>query len=142
MTEFTPYASLGGGLLIGLSAVILMLFNGKIAGATGILGGILPPFASDWGWRLAFILGAIMAPVLLVASGKVAIDVQVPVSNAGLVFGGLLVGIGVVYGSGCTSGHGICGLARLSPRSFVATLVFMLFTGLTVYIVRHVIGGL
>ncbi len=142
MTEFTPYASLCGGMLIGLSAVLLMLFNGKIAGATGILGGILPPFAPDPGWRLAFILGAILAPVLLVSSGQVTIDVQVPVSHAGLVSGGFLVGIGVVYGSGCPSGHGICGLARLSPRSFVATLVFMLFTGLTVYIVRHVAGGL
>lgn len=142
MTEFTPFMSTLGGILIGLSAVLLMVFNGKIAGATGILGGVLPPVASDWAWRAAFLGGAILAPVLLVNLFSLKIDVTVPVSNLWLIIGGLIVGVGVVFGSGCTSGHGICGLARFSPRSAVATITFMIFTGLTVYVVRHLIGGL
>jgi uncharacterized protein len=140
MTEFTPFASLGGGILIGLAAVLLMALHGRIAGMTGILAGLLPPVAPDWAWRAAFLVGAIAAPALLLASGgSVAFDA--PVSTTALLIGGLLVGIGVTYGSGCTSGHGVCGMARLSPRSIVATLVFMGSAFATVFVVRHVIGA-
>jgi len=142
MTEFTPFLSTLGGILIGLSAVILMALNGKIAGATGILGGVLPPVSSDWAWRAAFLAGAVLAPVLLVNLTSLKIDVTIPVSDLWILIGGVVVGVGVVFGSGCTSGHGICGLARFSPRSTVATVTFMIFTGLTVYIVRHIVGGL
>lgn len=139
-TEFTPWMSLFGGVLIGISAVLLMAFNGRIAGMTGIITGILPPFSSDWPWRIAFLSGAVIAPVLFLAAGGV-IPYAVPVSLPLLAFGGLIVGVGVYYGAGCTSGHGVCGMARLSPRSIAATLIFMLTTGLTVYVIRHVLGA-
>ena len=112
MTEFTPFLSTLGGVLIGLSAIILMAFNGKIAGATGILGGVLPPVSSDWAWRAAFLAGAVIAPVLIVNLTSFKIDVTIPVSDLWILIGGVVVGVGVVFGSGCTSGHGICGLAR------------------------------
>ncbi len=114
ITEFTPYMSLGGGILIGLAATLLMAFNGRIAGMTGILGGILPPVSSDWPWRAAFLAGAIIAPMIYVMSGN-TIGFSVPISTGALVIGGLIVGVGVMFGSGCTSGHGVCGMARLSP---------------------------
>lgn len=136
-TEFTPWLSLGGGVLIGLSATILMWLNGRIAGMTGILFGIIPPFAPDWSWRAAFIAGAVIAPLIWIALGN-PIAFAVPVSNPALIAGGLIVGIGVTFGGGCTSGHGVCGMARLSPRSIVATVVFMAVTFATVFIVRHV----
>lgn len=136
-TEFTPWLSLGGGVLIGLSATILMWLNGRIAGMTGILFGIIPPFAPDWSWRAAFIAGAVIAPLIWIAAGN-PIAFAVPVSNPALIAGGLIVGIGVTFGGGCTSGHGVCGMARLSPRSIVATVVFMAVTFATVFIVRHV----
>jgi len=139
VTEFTPWMSLFGGVLIGISAVLLMAFNGRIAGMTGIITGILPPLSSDAPWRIAFLLGAIIAPVLFLAGGGV-IPYAVPVSLPLLAFGGLIVGVGVYYGAGCTSGHGVCGMARLSPRSIAATVTFMIVTGLTVYVVRHVAG--
>jgi len=140
MTTFTPLASLAGGALIGLAAVLLMAFHGRIAGMTGILAGLLPPVASDWPWRAAFILGAIVAPMALGLTGAmVAYDSPVPAPW--LVVGGLVVGAGVYFGAGCTSGHGVCGIARLSPRSIVATLTFMVSTAVTVYVVRHVAGG-
>ncbi len=141
-TAFTPFASLAGGVLIGIAAVLLMTFHGRIAGMTGILtGALLPADRDDWTWRAAFIAGAVLAPIVyLVATGAMP-DLQVPVTRTMLVVGGLLVGIGVTVGAGCTSGHGVCGLARLSPRSLVATITFMLATGLTVFILRHVIGG-
>lgn len=138
-TEFTPWMSLFGGVLIGISAVLLMAFNGRIAGMTGIITGILPPFSSDWPWRIAFLSGAVIAPVLFLAAGGV-IPYAVPVSLPLLAFGGLIVGVGVYYGAGCTSGHGVCGMARLSPRSIAATVTFMIFTGLTVYVIRHIAG--
>ncbi|MDF2369169.1 MAG: YeeE/YedE family protein [Rhizobiaceae bacterium] len=141
ITEFTPYMSLGGGILIGLAATLLMAFNGRIAGMTGILGGILPPVSSDWPWRAAFLAGAIIAPMIYVMSGN-TIGFSVPISTGALVIGGLIVGVGVMFGSGCTSGHGVCGMARLSPRSIAATLVFMVSTGITVFVVRHIIGGI
>jgi uncharacterized membrane protein YedE/YeeE len=140
MTDFTPIQSLVGGVLIGLSAVLLMALHGRIAGMTGILTGVIPPVASDWAWRAAFLAGAVVAPVIYLAAGG-TIPFDVPVSTRALVFGGLLVGIGVHFGNGCPSGHGICGLARLSPRSLAAVLTFMLAAFITVFVVRHVIGG-
>lgn len=139
MTAFTPLQSLLGGGLIGLSAVLLMAFHGRIAGMTGILTGILPG-AESRGWRLAFLAGAIVAPALIVGLGAdIPFATETPLFW--IVVSGLVVGIGVTFGGGCTSGHGICGNARLSPRSIVATLTFMLTTGLTVYVVRHIFGG-
>jgi len=136
MTTFTPFQSLFGGVLIGLSAVLLMALHGRIAGMTGILSGIIPPLAPDWQWRAAFLAGAIAAPILfLLAGGEIAFSV--PVSTGALILGGLLVGIGVHFGNGCPSGHGICGLARLSPRSLVAVVTFMAAAFVTVYLTRH-----
>lgn len=141
MTEFTPALSLLGGTLIGLSAVLLMAFHGRIAGMTGILTGLLPPVASDWRWRAAFLVGAIGAPSLLLALTGLSLPYSIPVPLPWIVVGGLVVGVGVYFGSGCTSGHGVCGLARLSPRSLVATLVFMGTAFLTVFVVRHLLGA-
>ena len=140
-TIFTPWQSLAGGALIGLAATLLMLSLGRIFGATGILSGLvsLGP-AQDRVWRLALLLGMVSGPLaVLLLTGQMP-TVQVPVSALMLVIGGLAVGAGVTYGSGCTSGHGVCGLARLSPRSFIAVLTFMIATAATVYILRHVIG--
>ncbi len=141
-TAFTPFQSLAGGVLIGLGAVMLMATLGRVMGATGILAGIVSPASSsDLGWRLAVLLGMISGPVVLFLTGGYVTEVQVPISTPMLAIGGLIVGVGVTYGSGCTSGHGVCGMARLSPRSIVATLTFMLGTGITVFVIRHVIGG-
>ncbi|SFO53948.1 hypothetical protein SAMN03159463_02177 [Mesorhizobium sp. NFR06] len=140
MTDFTPLQSLLGGAVIGLSAVLLMVLHGRIAGMTGILTGILPPVSSDWPWRAAFVVGAIAAPLLMLLAGR-EIPFRVPVSTLALVAGGFLVGIGVHFGGGCPSGHGICGMARLSPRSFVAVVTFMATAFVTVFIIRHVMGG-
>ena len=142
ITPFTPWASLMGGVLIGLASVLLMRTLGRIMGATGILSGFLVPVSGqDWAWRAALLAGMATAPaVMMVATGSMP-AVQVPVSTAMLAVGGFLVGVGVVFGGGCTSGHGVCGMARLSPRSLAATLTFMLATGVTVYVVRHVAGG-
>lgn len=141
-TAFTPFEALLGGSLIGLSAVMLMALHGRIAGATGILAGLVPPkIAPDWSWRAAFLLGAVSGPLaFMIATGRMP-SIEVPVSTAAMAISGLIVGIGVTFGSGCTSGHGVCGLARLSPRSLVATLVFMAATFATVFVVRHVLGG-
>lgn len=141
-TTFTPAASTLGGVLIGLSAVLLMAGLGRIMGATGILAGaILPASRSEASWRWAVLAGMLTGPLLLaVATGRPP-EISVPASMPLLVIGGLLVGIGVTLGSGCTSGHGVCGLARLSPRSLVAVPVFMAATLLTVYVVRHAMGG-
>lgn len=140
MTDFTPFQSLFGGALVGLSAVLLMAFHGRIAGMTGILSGVIPPLSPDWQWRAAFLAGAVVAPLLVIAVGG-PIAFNVPVSTLALVGGGFLVGIGVYFGGGCPSGHGICGLARLSPRSVVAVATFMITAFATVFIIRHVIGG-
>lgn len=139
MTEFTPFLSLLGGILIGLSAIVLMALNGRIAGMTAILSGVVPPLPSDWEWRAAFLAGSILAPMIYVLAGG-TIEFAVPISSTALVIGGLIVGVGVSFGSGCTSGHGICGMARFSPRSIVATLVFMISTFITVFVVRHMVG--
>lgn len=139
-TEFTPWASLGGGVLIGISAVLLMAVRGRVAGMTGILSGLIPPFSSDWSWRAAFLVGAIIAPMGYILSGS-TVPFAVPVSTTALMFGGFIVGIGVYYGAGCTSGHGVCGMARLSSRSIAATMIFMIACFVTVYVIRHVLGG-
>jgi uncharacterized protein len=141
MTEFTPYASLFGGTLIGLSAVLLMYFHGRIAGMTGILNGVIPPIARDWQWRAAFLTGAVLAPVIYIFVFKGKVDFAVPVSTLALIIGGFLVGIGVTFGNGCPSGHGVCGISRLSTRSIAATATFMATAFVTVYVLRHVIGG-
>lgn len=140
MTEFTPLQSLLGGGLIGLSAVLLMAFHGRVAGMTGVLAGFLPGTDSR-GWRIAFLIGAIAAPALIVALAGFDIPFESTTPLPWIVVSGLIVGIGVTFGSGCTSGHGICGNARLSPRSIIATLTFMLTTGATVYVIRHLLGG-
>lgn len=140
MTEFTPFASLAGGILIGLGAVILMAFNGRIAGMTAMLGGALAPRHEDSPWRLAFLAGAIAAPLIAVLLGA-EFAFASPTSGPLLALGGVIVGVGVTYGSGCTSGHGVCGLARLSPRSLVAVLTFMATTLATVTLIRHGLGG-
>ncbi len=139
-TTFTPFASLAGGALIGLAAVLLMAFHGRIMGATGILtGAFLPTGPGDRGWRMALLAGMVSAPLVwrLATGGWPVIDVPVP--TAALAVGGLLVGVGVTLGGGCTSGHGVCGNARLSPRSIVATLTFMATCAATVFVVRHLI---
>ena len=139
MTEFTPIMSLGGGFLIGLAAVALMFFWGRIAGMTAITGGILPPYDRDWAWKVTFLAGAIAAPVFIQAAGY-RVEYTLPVSTTALVIGGVITGIGVTFGSGCTSGHGICGIARFSKRSIVATATFLTFGIITVYFIRHVLG--
>lgn len=139
VTEFTPWASLFGGVLIGMAAILLMMFNGRIAGMTGILSGLIPPFATDWSWRAAFIIGAIGAPMVFLGFGG-TVPFAVPLSNTALVIGGLIVGVGVYFGGGCTSGHGVCGMARVSTRSIAATVIFMITCFITVYITRHVLG--
>ena len=140
MTEFTPYYSLLGGVLIGLAATLLMAFHGRIAGMTGILQGVLPPLSADWQWRAAFLAGAIAAPFVFTNLGG-TIEFAVPVATLPMIIGGFIVGAGVYFGSGCTSGHGVCGMARLSPRSIAATTIFMIAAFITVYVTRHVIGG-
>lgn len=140
-TVFTPWQSLGGGTLIGLAASLLMLSLGRVFGATGILGGLLAAGPSqDRMWRLALLLGMVTGPLAVLLLWGQMPTVQVPVSAPMLVIGGLAVGVGVTFGSGCTSGHGVCGMARLSPRSIVAVLTFMTATAITVYVLRHVIG--
>jgi uncharacterized membrane protein YedE/YeeE len=136
---FTPWQSLAGGLLLGLGAALFVLFNGRVAGISGILGGLLRPARGDRAWRLAFLAGLVGAPLaysLVAAMPEVDIDA----GTGMLVAAGLLVGIGSRFGSGCTSGHGVCGIARRSPRSMAATATFVLAGFLTVYVLRHVIA--
>ena len=141
-TMFTPWQSLGGGVLIGVASVLLMASLGRIMGATGVLAGLLyPADRADWTWRAALLAGMVSGPALvMVLTGQMP-AVQVPVSTPMLLVGGFVVGIGVTFGSGCTSGHGVCGMARLSPRSIAAVITFMITTSLTVFVIRHVIGG-
>ena len=141
MANFTPVSAAIGGALIGLSAVLLMLFNGRIAGVSGILGGLLNPQSNDRGWRIAFILGLIAAPLSAMLMGYAVPTPQLPTSLVTIVVAGLLVGFGTRLGSGCTSGHGICGIARLSPRSIAATGMFMLTAIIVVAVMRHGVGG-
>jgi uncharacterized membrane protein YedE/YeeE len=141
-SHFTPWASLSGGLLLGLAAAMFILVNGRILGISGILGGLLTPRSGDVAWRIAFILGMAAAPVLaaLIFPEDIKAALAAPRidSNAlTIVSAGLLVGFGTRYGSGCTSGHGVCGLSRLSPRSLVSTLTFMGVGFAIVAIARH-----
>lgn len=141
-TVFTPFASFGGGLLIGLGAVLLMLGLGRILGATGIMSGLVfPENASEFSWRLALVAGMIVAPGLIFAVTGTMPAIEVPVSPLMIAVGGVIVGLGASLGSGCTSGHGVCGLSRLSVRSLVAVPTFMATAAITVFIIRHVIGG-
>ena len=134
---FTPWSALAGGMLIGLAAVMFALLNGRIAGISGVLGGLLRPARGDLGWRIAFILGIVTAPLVYAIFATLP-AVRIDAGYSLLVAAGLLVGAGTRYGSGCTSGHGVCGLSRLSPRSLVATITFMGAGFATVFIVRHV----
>lgn len=136
--HFTPWTSLAGGVLIGAAAAMFLLLNGRVAGISGILGGLLRPSAGDIGWRMAFIAGLIAAPLLYQLATPLP-AVQIDAGTGLLVAAGLLVGLGTRYGSGCTSGHGVCGLSRLSPRSLVATAAFMAAGFATVFIVRHLL---
>ena len=137
---FTPYTALAGGALIGLAAAIFVLFNGRIAGISGIVAGLLRPVAGGIGWRVAFLAGMVGAPVVYVALAPLP-PVHIDANLGALVAAGLLVGVGTRYGAGCTSGHGVCGLSRLSLRSLVATLVFMGAGFATVYVVRHLLSA-
>lgn len=137
--HFTPWAALAGGVLLGLASALFVLLNGRILGISGIVGGLLRPRSGDMGWRLAFVLGMLVAPGLywlVVGPTQPRID-----ANWGMVvIAGLLVGVGTRYGSGCTSGHGLCGLSRMSPRSLVATLAFMGAGFVTVFLIRHALA--
>ncbi|CAG9187638.1 YeeE/YedE family protein [Cupriavidus pinatubonensis] len=140
LTHFTPGLSLVGGLVIGAAAAVLVLFNGRIAGISGILGGLLSLPRADMAWRVAFLAGLIGAPVIASLFGKPAVaDIQA--SWGEILVAGFLVGLGTRYASGCTSGHGVCGISRGSIRSLVATLTFMAAGFLTVFVQRHLIGG-
>jgi len=139
LLHFTPWASLAGGILIGLATALLLLANGRVAGISGILGGLLRPTRGDIAWRVTFILGLFVAPLVWL-SMRAMPPAQIDHSPALLAVGGLLVGIGTRFGNGCTSGHGVCGIARLSPRSLLATACFMAAGVVTVFIVRHVLG--
>jgi uncharacterized membrane protein YedE/YeeE len=142
MTEFTPFASLIGGAMIGLSAVLLMLWEGRIAGISGIAGRLLPPYRDGvFLSRLGFVIGLVAAPLAIVVLTGHAVAQTVSANLPLMIAAGLLVGFGTVWGNGCTSGHGVCGLSRLSARSSVATGVFMAIAFITVFLVRHVIGG-
>lgn len=138
--NFTPWSALAGGVIIGLSAAAFVLLNGRIAGISGILGGLLIPNRNDIAWRLAFLAGMIAAPLLWAMTANLP-SIEIRAGYPALIVSGLLVGIGTRYGSGCTSGHGVCGLSRLSPRSLVATLTFMASGFVMVYIVRHLLSG-
>ncbi|MEA5098080.1 MAG: YeeE/YedE family protein [Burkholderiaceae bacterium] len=137
--HFTPVDAIAGGLLIGLAVAFLLFGLGRIAGISGIVSGLLQPKTGDTGWRAAFVVGLLAAPLVW----RLFADLPESRLDAGwplLIFAGLLVGFGTRLGSGCTSGHGVCGLSRLSPRSLVATLSFMGFGFVTVFVVRHLIG--
>ena len=137
--SFTPWASLAGGILIGAAASLLILLNGKIAGISGIVGGLFQRQKSDLGWRIAFIGGLIAAPLIYRLFTELP-PVLIEANIGALIAAGLIVGFGTRYGSGCTSGHGVCGLSRLSSRSLIATLIFMAAGFSATYVVRHLIN--
>ena len=138
-TNFTPWAALAGGVLLGLASALFVLLNGRILGNSGIVGGLLRPRTGDVGWRISFVLGMLAAPALYwLLAGPV--PARIDAGWGMVVLAGLLVGAGTRYGSGCTSGHGVCGLSRMSPRSLVATLAFMGAGFATVFLVRHVLA--
>ncbi|OFE12614.1 YeeE/YedE [Pseudohongiella acticola] len=135
---FTPWTALAGGLLIGLAAAMFILLNGRIAGISGIVGGLLTAKQGDNLWRVLFIVGMLLAPILWLGFSQLP-PIQIDADYPLLIISGLIVGISTRYGAGCTSGHGVCGISRLSPRSMVATLAFMGTGFLTVYVIRHVL---
>ena len=137
--SFTPWSSLFGGMLIGLAAAMFVLLNGRVAGISGVLGGLLTPVRGDVLWRLAFVGGIMMTP-LAYSVFQALPSVQIDADYAALIAAGLLVGVGTRYGAGCTSGHGVCGLSRLSLRSLVATATFMGAGFATVFVLRHVLS--
>ena len=141
MANFTPVSAAIGGALIGLSAVLLMLLTGRIAGVSGIFSGLLKVESDDKSWRIAFLAGLVLVPFIAGWVGQAMAPPQLPASWAVIALAGLLVGFGTRLGSGCTSGHGICGIGRLSVRSIAATIVFMVTAIATVAITRHVLGG-
>jgi hypothetical protein len=137
---FTPWTSLLGGALIGLAAAAFVLLNGRIAGISGIVGGLLTPKKGDTGWRLAFVGGMITAPLFWLLATSLPV-IQIDAGFPMLVVAGLVVGVSTRFGAGCTSGHGVCGISRLSPRSLIATGAFMLSGFATVFVVRHLLGA-
>ncbi len=141
MENFTPVLSSVGGALIGLAAIMLLFFNGRIAGMSGIIAGVLTPKSNDTLWRLVFVAGLLSGALLIRLMYPQAMAIEIDVSNAAVLLGGILVGIGTRVGNGCTSGHGVCGVGRLAPRGIVASSVFFLTAMATTYIVRHVQGG-
>jgi uncharacterized membrane protein YedE/YeeE len=136
-SSFTPWTSLAGGVLIGLAAALFALLNGRIAGISGVIGGLLRPMRGDIAWRAAFVLGLVAAPAVWLLFAPLPRP-HIDAGTGALLAAGLLVGVGTRYGSGCTSGHGVCGLSRLSPRSLVATLAFMGAGFVVVFLLRHV----
>lgn len=140
MQNAEPLAGFLGGAMIGLSAALFLLLQGRIAGISGILGGLLPPKAGDLVWRLAFISGLILGPLAMVALGWAPLEITIAAPYALIIAGGFLVGFGTRLGSGCTSGHGVCGLARASRRSLLATAIFFAAATVTVFLLRHVVG--
>ena len=136
---FTPWSALAGGVLIGIAAAMFVLLNGRVAGISGVIGGLLKPVRGDTAWRAALVLGLVGAPWAYGLFSALPVP-QIDAQFGALVAAGLLVGVGTRYGSGCTSGHGVCGLARLSPRSLVATAAFMGAGFATVFVLRHVLG--
>jgi len=136
--HFTPWSSLAGGVLIGIAAAMLVLLTGRIAGVSGIVGGLLRPAVGDSAWRMAFVMGLLLAPVAVAFLERQPFP-RIDAGFGTLVVAGLLVGLGTSYGSGCTSGHGVCGLSRLSPRSLAATIAFMLAGIATVFVARHIL---
>jgi uncharacterized membrane protein YedE/YeeE len=141
MEGFTPYMSFSGGVLIGLAAVALLYFNGRIAGLSGIVNGVLRPKQGDVAWRVVFIAGLLTGALLIRLFHPEAMQIRIDVSLPAIIAGGLLVGLGTRIGNGCTSGHGVCGVGRLAPRSIVASLVFVAAAVATTYVLRHVLGG-
>ena len=137
---FTPWSALAGGGLIGLAAAMLVLLNGRIAGISGVIGGLFKPVRGDVAWRGAFVLGLVVAPMAYALAAKLPV-LRIDATFGALIAAGLLVGVGTRYGSGCTSGHGVCGLARLSPRSMLATVTFMAAGAATVFATRHVFSS-
>lgn len=138
--SFTPWSALTGGVVIGIAAAMFILLNGRIAGISGIVGGLLRPQQGDSLWRVLFVAGMVLAPVGWLIFAQLPV-IQIDADYPLLIIAGLIVGVSTRYGAGCTSGHGVCGISRLSPRSVIATLAFMGTGFITVYIMRHLIGA-
>ena len=141
MENFTPVSAIIGGVMIGIASSMLLMLSGRLAGISGILAGLLPPKRGDMDWRILFIGGLLLGTLIYQVFAGDAYEVSFSLGWPAIVIGGLLTGIGTRIGGGCTSGHGVCGLGRLSARSGAATLTFIVAGGLTVYVVRHVVGG-